>query len=152
MKGGRNMNKKKLLMKGAVFLVTVGLLLALPRGHTFAAEAKLVNIHPVGEGNLVGFYLDPANLQISKNTIVVWLSGVQGEDVQVIFMEGKTCKDVSANPKAFNLDSKGCYVSSFISYAETSSLQFVEPGTYQYYVATATGNIKAKGSIIVRGE
>jgi hypothetical protein len=100
----------------------------------------------------VGFCLDPATLQINKNAIVVWLSGVQGEDIQVVFMEGKTCKDVSAKPKEFNMNSMGCYVSSFISYAGTSSLQFVESGTYHYYVATATGNIKAKGSIIVRGK
>jgi hypothetical protein len=131
-----------------LFVVSLGIFLA---SSAIAADAKLVKIQPVGEGKLVGFYLDPTVLTIEKNTIVVWLSGVQGEDIQVLFMEGKTCRDVTANPKEFSLDkAKGCYVTSFMSFVETSSLQFVDSGTYRYYVATASGNIKAKGTIVVR--
>jgi len=49
------------------------------------------------------------------------------------------------------MDNKnGCYVTSFMSFAETSSLQFVKSGTFNYYVATADGKIKGKGTIAVR--
>jgi len=144
------MRNKTLLIRGAVLLMALGLLL-VARGPTFAAEARLIKVQPVGEDKLVGFYLDPSILQIDKETIVVWLSGVQKEDIQVIFMEGKTCRDVTANPGAFQMnEKKGCYVTSFIGFAETSSLQFMQSGTYRYYVATATGQIKARGTIIVR--
>jgi len=144
------MLNKTLLMRGTVLLMTLGLLLAA-RGPTFAAEASLIKIQPVGEDKLVGFYLDPSILQIDKEAIVVWLSGVMGVDVQVIFMDGKTCRDVTANPDAFQLnEKKGCYVTSFMGFAETSSLQFLQSGTYRYYVATVTGQIKARGTIIVR--
>ena len=130
--------------------MVLGLLLAA-QGPTFGAEARLIKIQPVGEEKLVGFYLDPPTLQVDKETIVVWLSGVPKEDVQVIFMEGKTCRDVTANPSEFQLnEKKGCYVTSFMGFAETSSLPFMESGTYRYYVATATGQIKARGTIIVR--
>ncbi len=135
---------------GAVLLTALSLLLAT-HSLALAADAKLVKIQPVGEAKLVGFYLDPNALAIEKNTIVVWLSGVQGEDIQVIFLEGKTCRDVTANPKQFSMDkTKGCYLTTFMSFAETSSLQFVDSGTYRYYVATAAGDIKAKGTIVVR--
>ena len=143
--------RKKVLQRGAFLFIVMSLLL-VSRGPTIAAEARLVKIQPVGEGKLVGFYIDPKVLIIEKNTIVVWLSGIQGEDIQVIFLEGKQCKDVTASPpKEFSIDAgKGCYVSSFISYSGPSSLQFVESGTYRYYVATLTGQIKAKGTIVVR--
>jgi len=140
--------KIKFLTRGAVFLMAVSLLLTA-RAPTFAAEAKLIKIQPVGDEKLVGFYLDPPVLKIEKQTIVVWLSGIPKEDIQVIFMEGKTCKDVTANPNAFKMNDQSCYVTSFMAFAETSSLQFMEAGTYRYYVATVTGNIKARGTIIV---
>ena len=141
--------RNKFVMKGAAFFV-VAILLVVARGPTFAAEARLIKIQPVGEKKLVGFYLDPPVLQVDKNTIVVWLSSVQKEDIQVIFMEGKHCRDVTVNQKTFQMDPKNCFVTSFMSFAETSSLQFIDSGTYRYYVATATGDIKAKGTIIVR--
>lgn len=136
-------------MKGTVLLVAV-LLLLLARGPTFAAEAQLVKIQPVGEGNLVGFYIDPPVLKIEKDMIVVWLSGIKDADIQVIFMDGKVCKDVTAPTETFKMNAKSCYVTSFISFGKTSSLQFIDAGTYRYYVATATGQIKAKGTIVVR--
>ena len=102
------MRERKILMRGAVLLMAMGLLM-FTRGPTFAAEAMLVKIQPVGEDKLVGFYLDPSDLPVEKDTIVVWLSGVQGEEVQVIFLEGKACRDVTANPGAFKLNEKNCY-------------------------------------------
>ncbi len=133
-----------------ICMVSIGLFLDTKEAFS-GTDAKLVKIQPVGEGLIVGFYIDPPDLYVEKNTIVVWLSGVKDEDIQVVFMEGKTCKDVTAYPKQFAMDNKDCYVASSISYGETSTLQFVEPGTYRYYVATMEGKIKAKGSIIVRG-
>jgi len=121
------MSRNTILMKAAVLLMALGLSLLTP-GIASAAEAKLIKIQPVGEEKLVGFYLDPPTLQIERDTIVIWLSGVQAEDIQVIFMEGKTCKDVTANPGAFKLNDQSCYVTSFMGFGETSSLQFMESG------------------------
>ena len=144
------MCKKMFNSMGVALLFIAVSLLLLPRGPTIAAEAKLIRIQPVGEDKIVGFYLDPPVTKIDKGTIVVWLSGINNADIQVIFMDGKTCKDVTAPAKAFKMQEKNCYVTSFMSFGETSSLQFVESGTYRYYVATSAGDIRAKGSIIVR--
>ena len=143
------MREKKIFTRAAVLLMAMSLLL-LARSPTFAAEAELVKIQPVGDSKLVGFYLDPPDVQVEKYTIVVWLSGVQGEEVQIIFLEGKHCRDVTANPGAFRLNDESCFVTSFMGFGETSSLQFMESGTYRYYVATVTGHIKARGTVIVR--
>ena len=137
------------LFRGAVLLIAVCLLLGA-RDPTFAADVQMVKIQPVGDEKLVAFYIDPPLLQTDKNTIVVWISGIPKEDIQVIFMEGKTCKDVTGPAKSFSMNDQRCYVTSFMSFGETSSLQFVESGTYRYYVATEKGDIKAKGTIVVR--
>ena len=93
------------------------------------------------------------NETVTKDTIVVWLSGVPDIEVQIVFEEGKTCRDVTANPNlkvpGFFLDSKNCYVTSFLPYAATTTLQFVEAGTYEYEVVNADGKLKTKGKIVV---
>lgn len=144
------MFKKLFYSMGVTLLFIAVSLLLLPRGPTIAAEANLIKIQPVGEDKIVGFYLDPPVSRIEKDTVVVWLSGIKDADIQVIFLEGKTCKDVTGPAKSFEMREKNCYVTSFMSFGETSSLQFVESGTYRYYVATSAGDIRAKGSIVVR--
>jgi len=144
------MMKRTLLNEWTAILFITMCLLLIARGSAFAVEAQLIKIQPVGEDKLVGFYLDPPVLKIEKNTIVIWLSGIQGADIQIVFLEGKTCKDVTANPGAFKLNEKSCFVTSFMGFGETSTLQFMESGNYSYYVATATGEIKARGTIVVR--
>ena len=145
------MSSRTLLLKRANLLMAMSLLLITWKP-TVAMEAQLITIQPVVKDKIVGFYLAPVDLKVEKNTVVIWLNSVQGEDIQVIFMEGKTCRDVSGNQKEFSLNSKNCYVTTFMSFGKTSSLQFIESGAYKYYVATETGNIKATGSIIVSGE
>ena len=143
------MSTRTLLLRGSTLLVAISLLL-INWQPTMAMEAELIKIQPVGKDKIVGFSLDPVDLKVEKNTVVIWLNSVQGKDIQVIFMDGKTCKDVSANQKEFSLNSENCYVTTFMRYGKTSSLQFVESGTYKYYVATERGDIKATGSIIVK--
>jgi hypothetical protein len=119
-------------------------------GAAGAAEAQLVKIQPAGEGVLAGLYIDPPVLYIDKNTIVIWMNGVPQREVQVVFQEGKACKDVTINPMGFGLDAVNCYVTSFIPYGDTSSLQFPEPGTFKYVVQTEGAKLRAKGVIEVR--
>ncbi len=119
-----------------------------------AGDAILIKIQPqFKDKNLMGFYVDPPTVYVKMNTIVVWLSGVPNNDVQIVFQEGKTCRDVSANPNmkhpGFFLDSKNCYVTSFLPHAATSTLQFSQLGVYKYEVVTEDLKMKAKGKIIV---
>ena len=120
-----------------------------------ALDAKMVKIMPSPSGDEVaGFYIDPAIIYIRKNTVVLWMNGLADKELQVVFREGKTCRDVTANPKlqapGFFLDSKSCYVTSTMSYLGTSTLQFVEVGEYGYEVQTEDGKLKVKGKIVVR--
>ena len=140
---------------GTILLaVTMMMFIAGPAIAQTFTSAALVKIEPDNEGGkLAGFLIDPATRYVKKNTIVVWLSGVPEIEVQIVFEEGKTCRDVTANPNmkipGFFLDSRNCYVTSFLPYAATTTLQFVEVGTYEYEVVTADGKMKTKGKIVV---
>jgi hypothetical protein len=114
-----------------------------------AAEAQLIKIQPVGDRNVTGLHIDPSNLSISKNTIVIWMNGVPDREVQVVFENGKICKDVTVNPMRFKLDAKDCFVTTFIPFADTSSLQFPEAGTFNYTVQTEGAKLRSKGKIEV---
>lgn len=120
-------------------------------GTVFAEDASIVQIFK-SSGDKNELSLAPPELFVKKNTVVIWMNGIQGEEIQVVFKDGKSCKDVSFSPdlKGFSLDSKSCYVTSFIPYAATSSLQFTEKGTFEYSVANATGRISGKGKITVQ--
>ena len=138
-----------ILLTMFLVMVTVGSSIAQQ-----ATDAVLVKIEPdVKDDKITGLLIDPATLYTKKNTIIVWMSGVPDIEVQIVFEEGKTCRDVTANPNlkvpGFFLDSKSCYVTSFIPYMSTSTLQFAELGTYEYMVITEDGKMKAKGKIVV---
>jgi len=136
--------------------IAIGVFLA---NQTFAEQrpvnAELVKIMPDFKGKDVqGFHIDPAITNIKKGSMVLWMNGVPGQEVQVIFEEGKTCRDISANPSlktpGFFLDATNCYVTSFLPYTGTTVLQFIEEGSYAYQVVTEDGKMTAKGEIVVK--
>lgn len=119
-----------------------------------AAEARLVRVWSVGDGELTGFRIDPDALHIDKNTIVLWMSGVRDEKIQITFESGKACRDVTANPNeknpAFSLDASNCYVTTIMDFGDTSALEFVDVGRFEYTVQSKEGKVKAVGKIVVR--
>jgi hypothetical protein len=129
----------------------ISILLLLNTGLLFAEDASIVQVLKTsGESPTIA--LSVPDLYISKNAVVVWLNSVQGEEIQVSFKDGKEAMDVSFSPafKSFCLDSSSCFVTSFIPYAATSSLQFTKTGTFGYNVTSRTGKHSVKGKIVVR--
>ncbi len=144
--------KKKIFFIATCLAVGFGLLLA-NAGNTFATDAEIVRIWAATEGASKGLHADPPVLTVKKDTIVVWMNGVEEKEVQVVFEEGKTCRDVTVNPNekhpGFFMDSKNCYVTSFLPYTNTSTLQFPEAGEFNYMVLTSDGTMTAKGKVVV---
>ncbi len=146
---------KGLFLVGIIFLgVALVISLTSPAIAQKSSGAILVKIQPeVKDNKVIGFNIDPQTITIEQSTVVIWLNGVQGKEVQIVFDEGKVCRDVSANPNlkrpGFYMDSKDCYVTSFLPYESTSILQFVEAGEFDYKVVTEDGKMWAGGKIIV---
>lgn len=144
--------RKRLFLAVTVLALGLGMLLA-SAGNTCAGEAEIVKVWATSEGDSKGIHADPPVLKVRKNTIVVWMNGVVGKEIQISFEEGKTCRDVTINPNlkrpGFFMDSKGCYNTSFLPYASTSTLQFPETGDFDYSVLTSDGTMSGKGQIVV---
>jgi hypothetical protein len=134
-------------------MMAVGLTLGM-QGNVCAQEAMLIKIHGVGgDDALKGFFIDPDTAYIKKNTIVVWLDGVPQQDIKIEFADGKKCKSVTAYQTDFSLvdldKARWCYVTSWVSFAATSSLQFTEAGEYHYKVISKDEKVVAAGKLIV---
>lgn len=138
-------------LKWKIVVGVFAMMFFLNAGSLFAENASIIQIFRDQVDN-TKLMLSPPDLFVKKNTVVIWMNGIQGEEIQVVFKDGKACKDVSFSPeyRGFSLDSKSCYVTSFIPYAATSSLQFTDSGTFEYEVSNITGKITGKGKVNVR--
>lgn len=146
------MTKRKILIAS---ILSLGIVIFIANAeNTFSQEASMVKIWGKKEGMSRGIHADPLVLTVKKNTIVVWMNGVKDKELQIVFEEGKTCRDVTANPDlkqpGFFMDSKGCYVASFLPYLSTSALQFPETGEFDYRVLTKDDAMSTNGRIVVK--
>ena len=135
----------------AVMLI-LGLVLGVSTS-VMADDAMLIKIHGVGGDKLTGIFINPETAYIKKDTIVVWLDGVIQEDIKIEFADGKKCKSVTAYQSDFSLidleKERWCYVTSWVSFAGTSSLQFTESGEYEYKVYSKDEKVSATGKLVV---
>jgi hypothetical protein len=141
--------EKKMFFVLTVLAVGLGIVLS-NAGIPLAGEAEIIKVWD----RKGAMHVEPADLNVEKNTIVVWMNGIVGKELQVVFKDGKTCRDVTVNPDLkhpnFFMDAKGCYVTSFVPYTNTTSLQFPEAGDFDYIVLTNDGTLTAKGKILVK--
>ncbi|MFO7962359.1 MAG: hypothetical protein R6U50_00410 [Desulfobacterales bacterium] len=144
-----------MMKSGRFFLVGFALVIAFgmvlgTHGVAVAQDAKLIKLHGVGQDELAGIFIDPETAYIKKDTIVVWLSGVKKQDVKIEFADGKHCKSVTAYNVDFDLDKeRWCFVTSWVPFASTSSLQFTDAGRYEYKVVSKDGEVSATGTLVV---
>jgi len=141
------MNKKRLLVALGVSLVVATMIGLLSLEKVSAQECRLVKVH--GKIDLSTVMIEPDTIYASKGDCVVWFNRV-AKEIMVKFDEGKRCTDVTQAPIGFSLNAQNCYVTSWVPFAGTSSLRFMEKGTYSYVIeAKGQKNVKAKGQIIV---
>ena len=142
------MNKKRLLIALGVSFVVAMMMGLFNVGKLSAQECRLIKIH--GRSEHPSIRIEPEISFVSKGDCVVWFNRLFTDEVQVILEEGKKCLDVTNAPMGFSLNAQSCYVTSWIPFAGTSSLRFMEKGTYEYTVkAKAWKGITAKGRIEV---
>lgn len=94
----------------------------------------------------------PPDLVVKKNTMVIWLNAIPGEEIQVAFKDGKACRNAAYSPasRGFSLNATSCFVTNFIPFSQTSSLLFKQTGTFAYSLTDLTGRLSGKGRIIVQ--
>jgi plastocyanin len=145
MKGEDTMNKTKLLsiVTGAVFILTMVIFLGNPGIIGAAEKCDIVTIR--GRDNV-----EPNMLTVKKGDCVVWMNWARDQDILLSFKEGEKCVRATKAPSGFKMDvPSGCYLGGWLSYGQTASLMFAEPGTYKYEVQFKVGG-KSTGTIIVK--
>ncbi len=142
------MNKKKLVITLGVSFVVAMMIGFLSLEIVSAQECRIIKIH--GRTEHPSIMIEPETIFLSKGDCVVWFNRFTAEDIKVTFEEGKKCLDVTTAPIGFSLNAQTCYVTSWMPFVGTSSLRFMEKGTYEYSVeAKNIGGVKAKGRIVV---
>ena len=143
------MNKKRLVIAVGVSFVVAMMIGLLSLEMVSAQECRIIRI--LGKAEQQPLTLDPATTFINKGDCVVWFNRALTSEIQVMFEEGKRCLDTTKSPMGFTLDAQSCFVTSWMPFAATSSLQFMEKGTYKYVVKAKSmpGQNVQEGQIIV---
>ncbi len=137
--------KRKLLLMvtGAAFILTTAIYLGGPSIIGAAEICKIVTIR--GRDNI-----EPNMLTVRKGDCVVWMNWTRDQGVLLSFKEGEKCVRATKSPVGFKMDvPSGCYLGGWLSYGQTASLLFAEPGTYNYEVQFKVGE-KNTGAIVVK--
>jgi len=143
------MKKKRLVIALGVSFVVAIMIGLLSLEIVSAQECRIIKIQ--GRADQRSIMIDPESIFVSKGDCVVWFNRFAADEVMVKFDEGKRCVDVTQAPMGFSLNEQSCYVTSYLPFTGTSSLRFMQPGTYNYTVHAK--NIKDswnKGSIVVK--
>ena len=134
----------------AIFILVVTILMIGPGLAGAAEECRLVKITGTRSPN-VSVRIEPETVSISKGDCVVWINWTRAVAIKVLFREGKKCEAASQAPVGFKMDAPtGCYTTGVIPLGATSSLMFVEEGTFDYQVE-ADGTT-GRGRIVVKNK
>ena len=140
------MDMKRWIGTGAALMLALAMVLGNP-GIVMAQE-KCVPVYVRSHAGL-----DPETLNVAKGDCVVWVNWTRGEDVRVIFREGKKCADMTKAPVRFKPDFSGCFLTDYLNFGETSSLVFVEAGRFDYEIEFGRnpGGLYGPGRTIIKG-
>jgi hypothetical protein len=122
----------------------------LPVASARAEDGSIISIQSVESKTATLLTVNPAELTINKNTIVIWLNAFRDHDVNIGFAEGKTTEKATCDAMGFDTGKSGEYEAKYLPSIATASLRFVKEGTYSYTVESQPGGLAAKGKIIVR--
>jgi hypothetical protein len=147
-KEGRTMDMKRWASIGTRAVLIFTMLVILGNPGIAGAQEKCLPVYIRSHAGI-----EPETLNVAKGDCVVWINWTRGEDVRVIFREGKKCSDMTKAPVRFKQDFSGCYLTDYLNFGETSSLVFVEAGKFDYEVefGRGPGGLYGPGRAIISG-
>lgn len=148
------MNRGSLVYKTVLGVVLVMIILLGSLVDARAQECRIIRITGMLTDNSIT--VEPARMEISKGDCAVWFNRAGDANMKVIFEDGKTCAAATEASELFLMDVPGqCFVTSWVPAWGTSSLRFMEKGTYRYTIEMASGGPEAlteKGQKVTEGE
>ena len=138
----------------AILLVIAVIVTAISVNNSGAQDCRVIRIQGLASHDSIR--VEPETISISKGTCVIWFNRASANEVKILFKDGKKCSDVTDSAVGFSLDSSNCFVTTWIPFGGTSSLRFMQAGSYEYQIQITAGGIDekakraAKGTIVVR--
>lgn len=104
-----------------------------------AQQCQLIRIAKETIDGIGRIWLYPKKTTVAKGTCVIWMNWVEKEKVSITFQQdANKCIMATESPSGFKVV-EACYFTDFLSYGETASLYFKEPGTFTYRLEIPTG-------------
>ena len=129
-------------------VIAMTLFLTLPLS-VMAEEGRIINILSSEENTNTGILIKPSELTIEPGIIVIWVNAIKGDEVNILFNDGKTTEDATDDPMGFDLDKKGEYAAKYMPFAATTSLRFIKKGNYPFKIVSQNTKLMTRGTIIV---
>ncbi len=127
-----------------VLALGLGMLFSL-QSTVSAQECQIIRIND--DGNTIR--LVPDSSHVNKGTCVIWVNWSTNSDVNIMFEQGKVCKDVVEASMDFKINKDSCFISNLIlTKGGTASLVYEKEGSFDYVAKTMNGQ-KASGKIVV---
>lgn len=113
-------------------------------------DAKMIQVSAVEEGSSPRLIITPSELTVGKNSFVIWLNMIEGQEISVEFDDPGAVIPATTDHQVFSSDDKGYFAAKYMPFIATSSLRFVKAGTYKYTVKSFYGRASATGKVTVR--
>ena len=142
------MCKKMLSTKVVLSFLIAAFCLTLNLPTTDASECRIIRLLGGSTQSKQKVRIEPGIMWIQKGTCVIWYNWTKTGEVKVTFHKTKKqkYKDFLKAPMGFETSDKA--FTSRIAHGGTSSMRFVETGTYNYEVGTIGGTTQ-NGQIVV---
>ena len=142
------MCKKMLSTKTVLSFLLVAFCLTLNLPTTDASECRIIRLLGGSTQSKQKVRIEPSTMWIQKGTCVIWYNWTKSGEVKITFQKTKKqkYKDFLKSPMGFEVSAKA--FTARIPHGGTSSMRFVETGTYSYEVGTI-GGAKQSGQIVV---
>ena len=137
-------NKPFVIVLTIVLAAVTAAFILIPQPDATAGQSRMIQI--LGREAPI---IEPPILQIEKGTTVVWWNDAKAE-IRIVFQDGKSCADVTEAPSQFSMDTKSCYVTTWLPFGSTSSLRFTESGVFEYSVEYSGRKKASKARIVVK--
>jgi hypothetical protein len=95
-------------------------------------------------------FLSPPNITIAKNTIVIWVNFIDGPELNIVFDDADAAMAASKDQKGFYLDTKGAFAAKYMPFIATSSVRFVQNGSFGYSIQSQDGTKVTAGIVNVK--
>lgn len=115
-----------------------------------AEEGKIIKIKVIKDESYTALKLDPAELTVEKDVIVIWLNSIVGQEVNILFQNNNLPQTAVTDAMGFSMEKDNVYAAKYLPFIATASLRFIKEGTYAYTVELKNSGCAATGTILVR--